>query len=58
LIERDNLIVVIAPSPDDLESVNAMEKLIAQADQNYAKPDQRITQPVVRVSYSGISKVS
>jgi len=49
--ERDNLIVVIAPSPDDMAGVTAMENLIARTDQNYVEPDQRITQPVVVMNH-------
>mmetsp|Transcript_22190 Transcript_22190/g.46805 ORF Transcript_22190/g.46805 Transcript_22190/m.46805 type:complete len:790 (+) Transcript_22190:100-2469(+) len=49
--ERDNLIVVIAPSPDDVASVSAMEKLIARTDRSYVEPDQRITQPMVVLNH-------
>mmetsp|Transcript_22142 Transcript_22142/g.53653 ORF Transcript_22142/g.53653 Transcript_22142/m.53653 type:complete len:794 (-) Transcript_22142:1127-3508(-) len=49
--ERDNLIVVIAPSPDDMAGVIAMERLIARTEQNYVEPDQRITQPVVVMNH-------
>jgi hypothetical protein len=49
--ERDNLIVVVAPSPDDAAGVAAMEKLIARTDKNYVEPDRRITQPVVVMNH-------
>ena len=49
--ERDNLIVVVAPSPDDMAGVAAMEKLIARTDKNYVEPDRRITQPVVVMNH-------
>lgn len=49
--ERDNLIVVIAPSPDDIAGVAAMEKLIARTDKNYVEPNRRITQPVVVMNH-------
>eukprot|EP00569_Conticribra_weissflogii_P002124 CAMPEP_0171345436 /NCGR_PEP_ID=MMETSP0878-20121228/21569_1 /TAXON_ID=67004 /ORGANISM="Thalassiosira weissflogii, Strain CCMP1336" /LENGTH=856 /DNA_ID=CAMNT_0011848839 /DNA_START=45 /DNA_END=2615 /DNA_ORIENTATION=+ len=49
--ERDNLIVVVAPSPDDVAGVNAMKKLIARTDRKYVVPDQRITQPVVVINH-------
>ncbi|KAL3816551.1 hypothetical protein ACHAXA_011850 [Cyclostephanos tholiformis] len=49
--ERDNLIVVIAPSPDDAAGVAAMEKLIARTDKNYVEPERRILQPVVVMNH-------
>lgn len=49
--ERDNLIVVIAPSPDDVAGVAAMEKLIARTDKNYVEPHRRILQPVVVMNH-------
>jgi len=49
--ERDNLIVVIAPSPDDVAGVAAMEKLIARTDKNYVEPQRRILQPVVVMNH-------
>ena len=49
--ERDNLIVVIAPSPDDASGVAAMEKLIARTDKNYVEPERRILQPVVVMNH-------
>ena len=49
--ERDNLIVVVAPSPDDIAGVMAMEKLLARTDQNYIEPELRITQPVVVLNH-------
>jgi len=49
--ERDKLIVVVAPSPDDLAGVDAMEKLLARTQPNYVEPDKRITQPVVVVNH-------
>ena len=49
--ERDNLIVIIAPSPDDLAGVSAMKKLISRTDKNYVEPNRRITQPVVVMNH-------
>jgi hypothetical protein len=49
--ERDNLIVIIAPSPDDIAGVSAMKKLIARTDKNFVEPDRRITQPVVVMNH-------
>ncbi len=49
--EQDNLIVVVAPSPDDVAGVSAMKKLIARTDRKYVVPDQRITQPVVVINH-------
>lgn len=49
--ERDNLIVVIAPSPDDMAGVAAMEKLLARTDKNYVEPHRRILQPVVVMNH-------
>jgi len=49
--ERDNLIVIIAPSPDDIAGVSAMKKLISRTDKNYVEPDRRLTQPVVVVNH-------
>ena len=49
--ERDNLIVVIAPSPDDIAGVNAMEKLMARTKRTYVEPAKRITQPVVVLNH-------
>ncbi|KAL7498415.1 hypothetical protein ACHAWT_007352 [Skeletonema menzelii] len=49
--ERDKLIVVVAPSPDDLAGVDAMEKLLARTQPTYVEPDKRITQPVVVVNH-------
>lgn len=49
--EQDNLIVVVAPSPDDVAGVTAMKKLIARTDRKYVVPDQRITQPVVVINH-------
>ena len=49
--ERDNLIVVIAPAPDDVAGVAAMEKLIARTDKNYVEPHRRILQPVVVMNH-------
>ena len=49
--ERDKLIVVVAPSPDDLDGVVAMEKLLARTRPNYVEPDKRITQPIVVVNH-------
>ena len=49
--ERDNLIVVIAPSPDDAPGVIAFEKLIARTDRNYVDPLYGITQPVVVLNH-------
>lgn len=49
--EQDKLIVVVAPSPDDLAGVDAMEKLLARTQPNYVEPDKRITQPIVVVNH-------
>ncbi|KAL9187761.1 hypothetical protein ACHAXT_006139 [Thalassiosira profunda] len=49
--ERDKLIVVIAPSPDDIAGVHAIERLMARTDRNYVEPDLRITQPVVVLNH-------
>lgn len=49
--ERDNLIVVIAPSPDDTAGVYAMEKLMARTKKTYVEPALRITQPVVMLNH-------
>lgn len=49
--ERDKLIVVVAPSPDDLAGVDAMEKLLARTRSNYVEPEKRITQPIVVVNH-------
>ncbi len=49
--EQDKLIVVVAPSPDDLVGVDAMEKLLARTQPNYVEPDKRITQPIVVVNH-------
>lgn len=49
--ERDDLIVVIAPSPDDTASVRSMEKLISRTNQNYVESNQRITQPLVVLNH-------
>lgn len=49
--ERDKLVVVVAPSPDDLAGVDAMEKLLARTQPNYVEPDKRITQPIVVVNH-------
>lgn len=49
--ERDNLIVVVAPSPDDIAGVMAMDKLLARTDPNYVEPDKRITQPFVVLNH-------
>ncbi|KAL7533062.1 hypothetical protein ACHAWF_004323 [Thalassiosira exigua] len=49
--ERDNLIVVIAPSPDDMAGVNAMEKLMARSQKTYVEPALRITQPIVVLNH-------
>ena len=49
--EKDNLIVVVAPSPDDVAGVAAMKKLIARTDRKYVVPEQRITQPVVVLNH-------
>ena len=43
--ERDNLIVVIAPSPDDVAGVSAMEQLIVQTTKG------ELTQPVVVMNH-------
>ena len=43
--ERDNLIVVIAPSPDDIAGVTAMEQLIALTTKG------ELTQPVVVMNH-------
>lgn len=49
--ERDNLIVVIAPRPDDVTAVKAMDTLIQRTRRNYVEPDCRITQPVVVLNH-------
>ena len=50
--EKDNLIVVVAPSPDDMAGVTAMEKLMARTRRGYNEPGQsRLTQPVVVVNH-------
>jgi hypothetical protein len=49
--ERDKLIVVVAPSPDDLAGVDAMEKLLSRTQSNYVEPEKRITQPIVVVNH-------
>ena len=49
--EQDKLIVVVAPSPDDLAGVDAMEMLLARTQPNYVEPDKRITQPIVVVNH-------
>ncbi len=49
--KRDNLIVIVAPPPDDIAGVSAMKKLIARTDKNFVEPDRRITQPVVVMNH-------
>lgn len=49
--ERDNLIVVVAPGPDDAAAVIAMEKLMRRTARDYVEPDRRITQPVVVLNH-------
>ncbi len=49
--EQDKLIVVVAPSPDDLVGVDAFEKLLARTQANYVEPEKRITQPIVAVNH-------
>eukprot|EP01082_Thalassiosira_pseudonana_P002728 g3526.t1 g3526 contig12:2251281-2253781(-) len=49
--ERDNLIVVVAPSPDDLAGVTMMQKLLERTDRNYSDPSMRIQQPVVVLNH-------
>jgi DNA-binding ferritin-like protein (Dps family) len=49
--DRDNLIVIVAPSPDDIAGVSAMKKLISRTEKNYVEPDRRITQPVVVMNH-------
>lgn len=49
--ERDNLIVVVAPSPDDLESVSAFEKLMARTDLKDNTNSNALAQPVVVVNH-------
>ena len=49
--ERDKLIVLVAPSPDDLAGVDSMGKLLARTQPYYVEQDKRITQPVVVVNH-------
>lgn len=49
--EQDKLIVVVAPSPDDLVGVDAFEKLLARTQANYVEPEKRITQPIVAINH-------
>lgn len=49
--ERDNLIVVVAPSPEDAAGVDAMERFMSRTDRNHVEPDQRISQPVVVLNH-------
>eukprot|EP00804_Cyclotella_cryptica_P010281 CCRYP_012222-RA/>CCRYP_012222-RA protein AED:0.00 eAED:0.00 QI:249/-1/1/1/-1/1/1/667/654 len=49
--ERDNLIVVIAPSPDDIPGCTMMQKLLERTDPSYFEPELRISQPVVIINH-------
>lgn len=49
--EQDKLIVVVAPSPDDLVGVDAFQKLLARTQANYVEPEKRITQPIVAINH-------
>ena len=49
--EQDKLIVVVAPSPDDLVRVDAFEKLLARTQANYVEPEKRIAQPIVAINH-------
>ena len=54
--EQDSLVVIIAPSPDDEEGIEAMGDLLAPSD-----PSKKITQPVVVLNHhmvpvAGIAK--
>ncbi|CAB9516983.1 expressed unknown protein [Seminavis robusta] len=46
--ERDNLVVIVAPQPDDEEGLQAMNDLL---DPPNWKQDQRITQPLVVLNH-------
>ncbi|KAL7478356.1 hypothetical protein ACHAW6_004125 [Cyclotella cf. meneghiniana] len=49
--ERDNLIVVIAPSPDDIPGCTMMQKLLERTDPSYFESELRISQPVVIINH-------
>ncbi|KAL7517289.1 hypothetical protein ACHAWX_002220 [Stephanocyclus meneghinianus] len=49
--ERDNLIVVIAPSPDDIPGCTMMKKLLERTNPSYFDPELRISQPVVIINH-------
>jgi hypothetical protein len=49
--ERDNLIVIVAPSPDDIPACTLMQKLLERTDTAFVEPDLRILQPLVIINH-------